>query len=394
MSLDNLARIILLPELQITEVHQSNSNTITMACRKTSAFEVCPKCASKADKIYDHRTVRIKDEPLRSKSVFLLIRKRRFFCSSCRKPFIEPVPGIGKGRRTTHRFQSSVCRAAELYSDLKTVQQTHRCSADTVYRATYSQLELNQRKRQYPLPAAIGIDEHSIRKPRFKGTIYATMIVDHKNRRVYELIEGRSRAELEQGLKKLKGCQNVKQVTLDLSPTYRALARSWFPNADLIADRFHVQRLFSKKVNRLRKRITGDKRSHPMRKLLLRNLEDLECHERRVVWQWLSHHPELKEMYEYKEAIRRFYRLRGYERAQKALGRICDLMGRSKQKEVRELRRVLFDWREEILNYHRHKGMSNGRVEGFNRKAKLCQRRAYGFKEFKNYRLRLLNLCA
>jgi hypothetical protein len=39
------------------------------------------------------------------------------------------------------------------------------------------------------LPAAIGIDEHSIRKPRFKGTIYATMIVDHKNRRVYELLE-------------------------------------------------------------------------------------------------------------------------------------------------------------------------------------------------------------
>jgi transposase len=38
--------------------------------------------------------------------------------------------------------------------------------------------------------------------------------------------------------------------------------------------------------------------------------------------------------------------------------------------------------------------MSNGRVEGFNRKAKLCQRRAYGFKTFRNYRLRLLNLCA
>jgi transposase len=394
MSMDNLARIISLPELQIVEVKHASGTTITLTCIKTSEFEVCPKCASKAYRIYDHRNVLIKDEPLRSKAAYLLIRKRRFFCKTCRKPFMEPVQGIGKGRRTTHRFQASVCRSAELYSDLKSVQKTHRCSADTVYRATYDQLELNQRKRRYSLPSAIGIDEHSIRKPRFKATIYATMIVDHKNRRVYDLMEGRSKGELEEGLKKLQGCANVKQVTMDLSPTYRALAKACFPNADLIADRFHVQRLFTKKVNRLRKQITGDKRSHPMRKLLLRNQEDLEWYEKRVVWQWLGFHPDLKEMYEIKEAMRRFYKIRGYKRAKKALGKICDRMGQSKSKDVLELRKVLLDWHDEILNYHRHKGMSNGRVEGFNRKAKLCQRRAYGFKTFRNYRLRLLNLCA
>jgi transposase len=61
-------------------------------------------------------------------------------------------------------------------------------------------------------------------------------------------------------------------------------------------------------------------------------------------------------------------------------GQMCDLMGYPKQKEVRELQKVLVDCREEILNYHRHKGMSNGRVESLNRKAKLCQRRAYGLK--------------
>ncbi|HET9235597.1 MAG TPA: transposase, partial [Oligoflexus sp.] len=31
--------------------------------------------------------------------------------------------------------------------------------------------------------------------------------------------------------------------------------------------------------------------------------------------------------------------------------------------------------------------------EGFNRKAKLCQRSAYGYRRFKNYRLRVLNMC-
>lgn len=37
--------------------------------------------------------------------------------------------------------------------------------------------------------------------------------------------------------------------------------------------------------------------------------------------------------------------------------------------------------------------VTNGRVEGFNRKAKLIQRRAYGYKNFKNYRLAFLYAC-
>jgi transposase len=88
--------------------------------RKRSGFELFTHTESGRA-----RNVTIKDEPLRAKAVFLVIRKRRFFCRTCRKPFMEPVQGIGKGRRTTHRFQASVCRAAELYSDLKSVQRTH-----------------------------------------------------------------------------------------------------------------------------------------------------------------------------------------------------------------------------------------------------------------------------
>lgn len=219
------------------------------------------------------------------------------------------------------------------------------------------------------------------------------MIVDHKNRRVYELLEGRSRQELDVGLRKLKGCENIKQITMDLSSSYRAVAREYFPNADIVADRFHVQRLFTKKVNRLRKKITADKRTNPIRNLLLRNAKDLEQFEWNAVIKWLAFHPELKEMYEYKEAMRRVYETKGYKKAQKAFIKLTDRMGRSQSIEVGELRKVLMSWREEILNYHRYNGISNGRVEGYNRKAKLCQRSAYGIKKFSNYRLKLLNLC-
>ena len=46
----------------------------------------------------------------------------------------------------------------------------------------------------------------------------------------------------------------------------------------------------------------------------------------------------------------------------------------------------------EILAYF-GTGLTNGRTEGFNNKAKLVKRRAYGYRSFRNYRLRLLNAC-
>ena len=47
----------------------------------------------------------------------------------------------------------------------------------------------------------------------------------------------------------------------------------------------------------------------------------------------------------------------------------------------------------EILNYFDYP-ITNGRTEGFNNKAKLVKKRAYGYRNFGNYRLRLLNACA
>ena len=49
-------------------------------------------------------------------------------------------------------------------------------------------------------------------------------------------------------------------------------------------------------------------------------------------------------------------------------------------------------WRKEILAYF-YSHLTNARVEGFNLKAKLVKRRAYGYKSFRNYRLRLLTAC-
>ncbi len=158
-----------------------SNQILGLCCKKISTYEICSKCAHPSSSIYDHRLVRTKDEPLRNKLIVLLIEKRRFYCKVFKKPFTEPVSGIGRGCRTTERFRSGICWAAENFHDLSRVQRHFDCSANAVYRAAYDQLELRRRKRLYPLPPVIGIDEHSLRKPKVKATVYSTIIVDHSH---------------------------------------------------------------------------------------------------------------------------------------------------------------------------------------------------------------------
>lgn len=44
-------------------------------------------------------------------------------------------------------------------------------------------------------------------------------------------------------MKRLPGRENVRVIVMDLSEAYRQIARKYFPNALIVADRFHVIRL-------------------------------------------------------------------------------------------------------------------------------------------------------
>ena len=68
-------------------------------------------------------------------------------------------------------------------------------------------------------------------------------------------------------------------------------------------------------------------------------------------------------------------------------------MARSNLPEVRTLRNTLVRWRREVLAYFVCR-LTNARTEGYNGKAKLVLRRAYGYKSFENYRLKVLTACA
>ncbi|HEY9572071.1 MAG TPA: transposase [Pusillimonas sp.] len=137
--------------------------------------------------------------------------------------------------------------------------RTHRIGSATVERwyqsfITQRVWELSGRS----CPQVLGIDEHSF--SRKKG--YATTLVDLRHHKVFDVVLGRSQASLRSYLKRLPGKENVRVIVMDLSETYRAIARKYFPNAMIVADRFHVVRMVNQHFLKLRQQYDPEGRKN------------------------------------------------------------------------------------------------------------------------------------
>lgn len=393
MSNETLSKFILLPELVSWDIKYHGSE-IYYWCAKESKTEYCPKCATASNSSYDVRRVAVKDAPIRNHGVTLYIRKRRLWCKPCQKPFTEPLPGIRKGKRHTERYATAVAWACDKFADLKSVRRTYKCSAYFVYHAHYSRLEREiKEKLNYPWSSTVGIDEHSFRKnPLTRRTDFASMIVDYDKRRVRELVLGKTSADLSRELAHIPGKDNVKNAVIDMCDPFKNFIREFFPNAAITADKFHVLRLLNPALLRRRKEITGTRADADAKRLLLMSSKKLDVSRRFHLHRFLEKYPELFELYVWKERLHGFYRIRGHKRAARALTAMTDAMALSQLQEIKTLRKTLMKWRNEILNYFLSR-ITNGRTEGFNNKAKVVKRRAYGYRSFRNYRLKVLTAC-
>lgn len=392
-----LSKFVLLPQLKLLS---SSPWSGLLTCESLGLPQHCPRCSEISSTGYDRRKVRCKDVPLNgemdSKPITLWILKRRFWCKPCQKPFLEKIPGILPRQRTTERFKRLVMWACDRFASLSQVCEDYEVSSDFVYRAFYAQLELKRKKdNQYPWPEAIGIDEHGVGrdKTRVGGRAYVTMIVNHKHKKLMDVVFGKKGDDLIARLSHIPGRENVRYVTLDMSDSYRGFIKNFFPNAQLIADKFHVIRLLSHVILKERKRIAGNNANRKARSLLLCSAVKLDWEDAIAIRQYLKKYPRLEELYAFKERIHGFYRCKGYDRAKLALQNITFDAALSNEPEIRRLGKTLQYWSTEILNYFAF-GLTNARVEGFNNKASLVRRRAFGYRNLANYRLRLLSVCS
>jgi hypothetical protein len=87
------------------------------------------------------------------------------------------------------------------------------------------------------------------------------------------------------------------------------------------------------------------------------------------------------------------YRAKTREEAERRLYQWLVHCADSNLPELHRLARTIDNWREELLAYFDTAGISNGPTEAMNLLIKKVKRTGHGFRNFDNYRLRLLLHC-
>ena len=362
------------------EVQKLHSNSPCLRCGSVNTVK-SGKC-----------TTTVRDESVRTVVLWLKIHKHRMYCKDCKKTFTEPVQGIWPRRRSTQRFRNAVAKACGTSKDLATVSRQHRVSHGFVYKICYEQLEVKLREhKQKKWPEVIGLDEHFFRRKN-SVTEFVSVFTDLKKKKMFEMAHGKDRKSLEEQLHNIPGRENVKVVVIDMSSSYRSFVRKFFPNAMIVADKFHVLRLLTPSIMKAGKDIHGHRQELSTRRKLLCSRKNLDYFVRVDIDRYLKNHDKLNELYRWKERVFEFYRVKGFSRASIAFHRLLSDMERSSLDEVQRLLRTFKRWKHEIIRYFEN-GYTNGFTERMNGTGKLVQRRAFGYRNFKNYRLRVLTAC-
>ena len=380
-------------KLKLIDAKRDGRGTVWIVETKPTRQEPCTRCGDLCSQFYGKVKVRLRDEPLRSESLYIEIKKQRYFCKRCKKPFVERIDGFKVNQRSTGRFEKFIAEMCEKFSNISEVQKRYKCSSSFAYKVFYKYQAIKLKEKiSYGWPSVIGIDEHFFTRKR--GYVeYVTVITDMSKKRLYEMVEGKDTKHLIEQLSHLPGRENVKLVVMDMSSTYKKFVKDFFPNAMIVADKFHVLRLLTPTIMKIQKDIHGHRQELLLKKLILKNRINLEYFLRSDVDRYLKQHPELDIVYRFKERLYEFYRTKGIVRAVHGFYRLISQLKSTEHKALLKLARTMERWKKEILLYF-ETGLTNARTEAFNRTAKLVQRKACGYKSFKNYRLRTLNACS
>lgn len=384
------------PITGIQILHSEESKTeIKLVCRLKARKFSCPHCGKEKTKTKAYRYRHLKHGFWNAKLVTLKLKVPKLICFICRRYAMAPIPGILPKQRATEQFRRDVFHLHQGGLTQKGLSETHAISGSTVERwykgfVGYRVKELSGRS----CPIVLGIDEHFF--SRKKG--FATTLVDLRNHKVFDVVLGKDEATLGAYLAKLPGREKVKVVVMDLCENFRRIVKKYFPNARIVADRFHVVRWVNHQflkqwgeidiVARRTRGILAAMRKHPW------NLTDKQ---KLLLNKYFEVNPAMKAIYDFKNGLMELL-LKKHQKRSEARDLIPQLLWhieacrKSGLIRFEELARTLKRWLEPIACMWRFT-KSNGITEGLHNKMEMISRRAFGFRNFENYRLRVIALC-
>jgi transposase len=378
----------------------------------TAAAVGCQGCGVRAE-LHGRRRVQVRDLPIGGRPVVLAWRKRLWRCRepACKvRTWTEQTAAIRPRAVLTERARAEACR--RVGKDAHAVAAVARdlgVGWATVMRAVHEHgSPLVDDAARLEGVATLGLDETTFLKAtRVAPTRYVTGLVDLEGGRLLDVVADRTRAAVDDwlGARPVDWLAQVGTVALDPWRGYANALTARLGHATVVVDHFHAVRLANAVVDQGRRRTQqatlghrGRKRDplYRIRKLLLTAQEQFT----QRGWVRLraglaAGDPtgEVAAAWQGKELLRAVYAAVGTAAARAALNRFYRWCDGVQVAELSRLARTVKAWEAEILAFHATDGCSNGLTEAVNLLVKKVKRVGHGFRNFANYRPRLLLHC-
>jgi transposase len=272
-----------------------------------------------------------------------------------------------------------------------------RSSWDTVFRCVEHAVQWGLEHRSLDGITAIGVDELAWKK-RHK---YLTLVyqLDHGHRRLLHIAKTRTAASFHSFFDML-GPERSKAIVFVASDMWKAflgVVRTRCASAIHVLDRFHVMQLLSKAIDTVRRQEVRSLRAAgrpalltKTRWLLLKRRDNLTAEERGRLRALLRINLRSVRACLLKEHFQHFWTYHSDIWAGRFLDRWTTLAMRSRLAPFKTFALTLRQHRRELLNWFAARGLfAHGATEGFNNKARITTRKAYGFRSYEHAQIAL-----
>jgi len=391
-----LSTLLGLPGLVVTEYaieKQGEREVLHIFCEHEHDVAVCPRCGQVTNAVHESKERCIRHLDIWGKATFIHFPARRFDCAACGKPFTEELSWVESQRRTSTAYELHVYKQCK-HTDQAAVAERevlHPETVKTIFQRWAKRADKQQRQRV----RCLGVDEISLRKGHKH---FAMVLSDLERHCVIAVLAERSQAAFEKWLDGSIAAdrQAIRVVAMDMWGPYRGVVKTKLPQAEIVADRFHVTKHLNKAIAKIRRTLQAkaDKKDYELLKgtrwILVRHRADLKPEEEAKLQTVLEAFPELRTAYLLKEKFRTIAdKIHDRQQAERFLRAWVYGAQASGLPQLVKFTKTLQNWWEEFLNYF-NEGFTSGVVEGLNNAIRGTIRRAFGYHVFENFRLHVM----
>ena len=324
--------------------------------------------------------------PLWHIPVVFLYAMRRVACARCGVK-VESVPWATGKHRVTDAYAWFLAGWAKRLS-WQEVATVFHSSWDTVSRSVRMAVEWGLAHRDLEGIEAIGIDELA----RRRGHRYLTLVyqIDRHCKRLLWIGRERKAETLHGFFDELGAARSaaLRFVCSDMWKPYLKGVAERAGQAVHVLDRFHIMSHFSKAIDEVRaaeaRKLAAEGKAPVLRRsrwLLLKRPENLTDAQSERLAELVRRNLRTVRAYLLKEDFQALWEYVSPYWAGRFLDRWCTRTMRSRLDPMKRVARMMRSHRELILNWFRARGaLSNGIVEGFNGKARVTTKKAFGYR--------------